>query len=177
MRAFLSELRLYICNHVVCHIPSHNLRLWYYKNVMGFHIGKGSSIFMNCKFDCAKGLTVGSNSVVNSNCRLDSRGGLTIGDNVSISNDVVILTADHDLNSPDFAGRNKAVAIEDYVWIGTRAMILPGVSIAKGAVVAAGSVVSKDVEPFQVVGGVPAKLITTRNSKLRYKVSYQRLFQ
>jgi acetyltransferase-like isoleucine patch superfamily enzyme len=81
------------------------------------------------------------------------------------------------LNSPDFAGRNKAVAIEDYVWIGTRAMILPGVSIAKGAVVAAGSVVSKDVEPFQVVGGVPAKLITIRNSELRYKLAYQRLFQ
>jgi acetyltransferase-like isoleucine patch superfamily enzyme len=177
MKVFLSELRLYICNHVVCHIPSHNFRLWYYKNVMGFQIGKGSSVFMNCKFDCAKGLTIGSNSVVNSNCRLDPRGGLIIGDNVSISNDIVILTADHDLNTPDFAGRNRAVVIEDYVWIGTRAMLLPGVSIRKGALVAAGSVVTKNVESLQVVGGVPAKLITIRNSELGYKVSYQRLFQ
>jgi acetyltransferase-like isoleucine patch superfamily enzyme len=177
MRIFLSELRLYICNNVVCYIPSHNFRLWYYKNIMGFHIGKGSTILMNCKFDCAKGLTVGSNSVVNRNCRLDSRGSLIIGDNVSISNDVVILTADHDLNSPDFTGRNRAVVIEDYVWIGTRAMLLPGVSIGKGAVIAAGSVVTKNVVSFQVVGGVPAKLITIRNSELRYKISYQRLFQ
>jgi maltose O-acetyltransferase len=144
---------------------------------MGFKIGKGSTIFLNCKFDITKGLIIGSNSVINNNCRLDSRGKLTIGDNVSISNDVIILTADHDLNSSSFEGRNKEVIIENYVWIGTRAMILPGVLIGKGAVIAAGTIVTKNIEPYNVVAGIPAKMINIRNSDLKYESSYSRLFQ
>ena len=177
MSNFLSEFRLYICNHVVSHIPSHALRLLFYRRIMRFQIGKGSSIFMNCKFDCASGLIIGCYSVVNNNCRLDSRGMLKIGDNVSISNDTIILTADHDLNSVVFGGRNKEVVIDDYVWIGTRAMILPGIKIGKGAVVAAGSIVTKNVEDYNIVAGIPAKKIGMRNTDLRYEASYHRLFQ
>lgn len=173
----LSELRLYMCNHCVSHIPSHRIRLWYYKTIMGFKIGKGSTIFMNCKFDCAGGFLLGDNSVINAGCRLDNRGELLILNNVSISEDVAILTADHDINSNTFAGRTKKVIIEDYVWIGTRALILPGVNIKEGAVVGAGSVVTKDVESFDVVAGIPAKLIKKRSKDLKYKIDYIRLFQ
>jgi maltose O-acetyltransferase len=104
-------------------------------------------------------------------------GGITIGKNVSISQEVIILTADHDLNSPGFTGRNKGVVIEDYVWIGTRATILPGVKIGYGAVVAAGAVVTNNVEAFSVVGGVPAKPISQRADVLNYSTSYRRIFQ
>ncbi len=132
---------------------------------------------MDCVFDCKNGFVMGDNSVINAKCRLDNRGNIIIGNNVSISQEVIILTADHDFNSPDFASRNKPVVIEDDVWIGTRGIILPGCTIGKGAVVAAGSVVTKDVPAFSVVAGIPARIIKTRNNDLNYKLSYRRLFQ
>lgn len=66
---------------------------------MQFKIGDHSYIFMGCTFDCSGGLAIGANSVINPKCRLDPRGGLTIGNSVSISNDSIILTADHDMNN------------------------------------------------------------------------------
>lgn len=177
LRYILSEFRLYLCNNWILCIPSHTLRLSFYRTIMKFNIGAEACIFMNCVFDCKDGFTMGNNSVINAGCRLDNRGGITIGDNVSISQDVIILTADHDMDSPDFEGRNKPVKIDDYAWIGTRATILPGCTIGKGAIIAAGSIVTKDVLPFTVVAGIPAKVIKTRNNNLRYNLSYRRLFQ
>lgn len=134
---------------------------------------------MDCTFDCKKNLTIGDNSVINSKCRLDPRGGIVIGNNVSISNEVIILTADHDLSTPALDGRVRGVKIADYVWIGTRAIIMPGVKIERGAVIAAGALVAKDVGAFDVVAGVPAKVIKRResNTTLHYSASYRRLFQ
>lgn len=176
-KGFFSELRLYLCNEWVSTIPSHHIRNWFYRQVMGFKIDKECSIFMHCRFDSSKGLIIGKHSVINAKCRLDTRGGISIGEKVAISQDVIILTADHDMDSVDFSGRSRHVIIEDYVWIGTRAMILPGVKIKKGAVVAAGSTVTKDVEPFSVVAGVPAKIIGNRANHLEYGSLYTRLFQ
>ena len=96
--AILSEFRLYLCNEWIKKIPSHTIRNSYYKNFMGFQIGKQSAILMSTEFDCARGLILGDNSVINSRCRIDTRGGVTIGKGVSISSDVIILTADHEKN-------------------------------------------------------------------------------
>jgi acetyltransferase-like isoleucine patch superfamily enzyme len=177
MKSYCSELRLYICNHFIANIPSHRFRLWYYKRIMGLEIGNNSTILMKTVIDCSKGIKIGYNSVVNSRCRLDNRGGISIGNSVSISSDVVILTADHDMNTPDFAGRTRGVIIEDYVWVGTHAIIMPGITIGIGAVVAAGSLVTKNVMPYQVVAGVPAKFIKERVKDLKYDPTYKRLFQ
>lgn len=177
MNAFLSEFRLYFCNHWVSGIPSHTIRLWFYRTIMGFKIDTGSSICLDCRFDCTKALSIGKNSVILAKCRLDNRGSIFIGDNVSISDEVIILTADHDMQKRDFEGRHKKVIIEDYVWIGTRVVILPGVTIGKGAVIGAGSVVTKNVEPFQFVAGVPAKFVKDRIKDLVYKCTYRRIFQ
>ncbi len=87
---------------------------------------------------------------------------VTIGCNVVVNDDVVLLTGTHDIASPVFAQTNKAIVIGDYAWICTGALILPGVKIGKGAVVAAGAVVSKNVEPYTVVGGNPAVYIKDR---------------
>lgn len=144
---------------------------------MGFKISKESFIFLGCKFDCTKGLVIGKNSVINARCRLDNRGGIDIGENVSVSSDVIILTAEHDMDTHDFAGRNKKVIIEDYVWIGTRAMVLPGITVSRGALIAAGSIVTKDVPAFSVVAGVPARFIKKRPENINYDASYSRLFQ
>ncbi len=172
----LSEGLLYITNHIVNHIPFHFFRLAFYRVFLKFEIGLDSVIFMGACFDTIKNFKLGNNSVINQNCRLDNRGGITIGDNVSISAEVCILTADHDLQSYDFVGRTRPVSIEDYVFIGTRAMILPGVTLGKGCAVAAGAVVTKSVPPFTIVAGVPAKSIGKRPTDLQYCLNYRRLF-
>jgi len=179
IKVFFSELRLYLCNHLVNKIPSHTLRLWYYRSVMRYEIGIDATIGLGCSFDAAKNLKIGNKSVINARCRLDSRGGLEIGECVSISCDTIILTADHDPNQY-MEGRNRPVKIEPYVFIGTRAMVLAGVTIGTQAVVAAGSVVNKDIPPHCIAGGIPAKKIkdVPNNGILMKDFSpYRRLFQ
>jgi acetyltransferase-like isoleucine patch superfamily enzyme len=95
---------------------------------------------------------------------------VTIGKSVVINDNVTILTGTHDVNDEHFQLNTKPVAIGDYAWICTGAMILPGVTIGKGGVVAAGAVVSSDVPAFSVVAGNPAKIVrSSRSQKLDYK--------
>ena len=180
LRSFFARFRLdallYLNNRVVARFPSHTVRLFFYRRIMKYQIGEQSHIFMDAWFDAKGRFSLGAHSSINRNCRLDNRGTLTIGDNVSISNDVSILTADHDPSSPTFSGRKTPVIIEDHVFIGTRAMILPGVTIGQGAIVAAGAIVTKSVEPFAIVAGVPARKIGERNRALNYQADYMRLF-
>lgn len=177
MRRFFAELRIYVCNRWVSAIPSHTFRQFYYRKIMGFGIGYGTAILMDCTFDCTRHFTIGNHSVINAKCRMDNKSSITIGNNVSISQEVMILSADHDPDSPTFAGRDLPVVIEDDVFIGSRAMVLPGVTVGRGAVIAAGAVVTKDIAPYQVVGGVPAKFIRMRRQDLNYQLSYRRLLQ
>lgn len=174
LKNLILSIRIYICNHIVALIPSHHLRLTYYRLVMRAKIGRGSAIHLGAYFDSPSGLVVGVTTTVNHDCRLDSRGGLFIGDNVSISAGVRILTADHDLQSTVFEGRKLPVRIEDYVFIGTSALILPGVTIGRGAAVAAGAVVTRDVPANRIVGGVPARVIGNRAVEFEYEVRYRR---
>lgn len=180
MLSLLKRMRydgiLYITNRWVARVPSHTLRLWFYRRCLGFQIGAGSSIFMDAWFDTIGSFKLGKNSTINAKCHLDNRGGLTIGDNVSISNEVCIITADHDPGEADFRGRIRSVNIEDYAFIGTRAMILAGVTVGRGAIVASGAVVSRDVAPYSIVAGVPARVIGKRREDLDYSVSYYRFF-
>ena len=175
--SFFSELRLWFNNHVISSIPSHFVRNLWYRYLMNFLIGKNSSIHLSVTFDCASGFFLGNNSTINSGCRIDNRGSIKIGSNVCISEQVTILTADHDLHSLTFEGRNRSVEISDFVFIGTRALLLPGVKLGEGSAVAAGSIVTKSVEPFVIVAGVPARPIGTRPRTLNYTASYRRLFK
>jgi len=122
-------------------------------------------------------LTLGKNSVINHHCHLDFRAGITLGDNVNISPYVKIFTWQHVPNDPMFNTEKKPVVIEDYAWISSAAIILPGVRVGKGAVVAAGSVVTRDVPEYTIVGGVPAKSIGIRNMNLCYDLDYIISFQ
>lgn len=112
---------------------------------------------------------IGANSVVGIDAILDGRGGIVIGRNVNLSSEVAIWTAEHDVNHPLFQMRLGDVTIEDHAWLSFRVTVLPGVTVGKGAVVAAGSVVTKDVPPFAIVAGVPAKQVGARAQDLRYK--------
>lgn len=176
LKSVLSEFRLLINNHIINKIPSRRIRRFWYGYAMKFTISSSASIHMSCRFDAADGLTVGDNTVINSHCRIDTRGTINIGKNVSISSEVIILTASHDPGSEFFDGYIKSVSIEDYVWIGTRAMILPGVVVGKGAIIAAGAIVTRSVPSGTIVAGVPAKVIKTGRDTLNYTISYNRLF-
>lgn len=111
-----------------------------------------------------EGIRLGKNVNINPNCLIDSRGGeVWIGDYVDIAPEVNIWTLQHDIHDPDFSAQGADVRIENYCWVSSRATLLPGVHIKEGAVVASNAVVTKDVEPFVVVGGIPAKPIGERN--------------
>ena len=155
---------------VAGYIPSHHIRKMIYR-AFGLKIGKGSHIYGGAEIRGALSIRIGTGSSIGHNAILDGRGGLTIGNNVNLSTGVWIWTANHDVNSSTFSGISEPVVIEDYVWLSCRTTILQGVKIGKGAVVAAGAVVTKDVEPYTIVGGVPAKKIGERNRNLEYDCS------
>lgn len=157
----------YISNNIINHIPIWAIRRLYYK-IFRMKIGNKTEINMSVVMWKLHKIKVGNNSHINRDCFLDARAGITIGSNVSISHRVNIVTGSHNPNSKHFEGIFRPVIIEDYVWIGIGATILQGVKIGKGAVVAAGSVVAKDIPPFMIVGGVPSKKISMRNSELDY---------
>lgn len=110
--------------------------------------------------DFGKNITFGKDVFVNSGCHFQDQGEIVIGDGVFIGHNVVLATVNHALEPSKMRKNEYApIKIEDHVWIGSNATILPGVTIGKWAVVGAGAVVHKNVEPYTVVGGVPAKVI------------------
>ncbi|MCA9235136.1 MAG: acyltransferase [Planctomycetales bacterium] len=129
---------------------------------------------MRCRFLNARKVFLGRNCVVNFGSLLDGRKhAIRIGDNVSIGPEAAVLTLGHDPQSKDFADRGGEVVIGDRAWVGFRAIVMPGVTVGEGAVVAAGAVVTKDVPPFTIVAGVPAKRIGTRNPDIDYSLEYR----
>lgn len=113
----------------------------------------------------ARNLTIGRECVLGNKIHLAIHDRIVIKNNVIISDGCVLLTASHDVNSPDWRGVRAPIVLEDYAWIATNSMILPGVTIGYAAVVGAGSVVTKDVLPFQVVAGNPARLVAEREHR------------
>ena len=164
LKAFVLE---YMVNDILPHIPFWTLRRWYLRR-LGACIGKGSFVMKKCYLLNPNRLTMGAYSHVNRGCTIDARGDITIGNNVSISHGAYIMTGSHDHRAKDFIGQFLPIQIDDYVWIGVGAIVLQGVHIGKGAVVCAGAVVTKDVGDYEIVGGVPAKVIGNRPHDLDY---------
>ena len=170
------KLRDFICGFIqysliiVGYIPSNHIRKALYKYLFRMKIGKNSNIHYGAKIRAPWNISIGNNTIIGDGSILDGRRGLKIGNNVNFSTGVWIWTLQHDLNSPDFNVEGGPVIIEDYAWISCRVVVLPNIKIGEGAVVAAGAIVTKDVSPFTVVGGVPAKKIGERKKGLRYKL-------
>ncbi|OGE29024.1 hypothetical protein A2867_03510 [Candidatus Daviesbacteria bacterium RIFCSPHIGHO2_01_FULL_40_11] len=158
-------------------VPSHLLRLFFY-TLAGVKIGRGSRIHIGARFFYPANIKIGEGTIIGDNIFLDGREKLIIGNHVDIASGVMIYNSEHDINSEDFHAISAPVEIGDFVFIGPRAIILPGVKIGRGAVVAAGAVVTKDVTEDAIVGGVPAEVIGERKVKnLHYRLGRARLFQ
>jgi acetyltransferase-like isoleucine patch superfamily enzyme len=147
------------------------LRRGYFR-VLGFSIGRSVSLGMGLRFYRTGNVQIGDRSVINRNCLIDNRNRIIIGSDVSISREVQIYTAGHDLGSPFFEMDGAPVFIGDHAVVFARATIMPGVSIGEGAVVYSGAVVSKDVPPRAIVGGVPARIVGRRAAEPRYRLDY-----
>jgi maltose O-acetyltransferase len=143
-------------------LPSMHLRNLILRSLYGLNLHKGAVLMGRFELRRPRRIQIGTGTVVGDRCELDGREGLTIGRNVNISSEVKIYTLQHDYRLPGFPNRGGPVTVEDYAWLSTRCTILPGVTVGRGAVVAAGAVVTKDVAPLTVVGGIPATVIAQR---------------
>lgn len=158
-------------------IPCHPLRRIFCRMMM-LNFDRSSAICRNVDIRSPYRIYIGANTNINKRCVLDGRGGLTIGSNVDIAQETNIWTEQHDYNDPMYKSVIAPVIIEDYVWLASRVTILPGVTIGRGAVVAAGAVVTKDVPPLVIVGGIPAKIIGYRKQEaLKYKLGDRAWFK
>ena len=130
--------------------------------MMGFKLRKLSNI------------EIGHTTNINPDCMFDGRGGkIIIGDYVDVAPEVNIWTLEHDPQDPDFTTKGGSVKIGKFVWIANRVTILPNVTVGEGAVIASGAVVTKDIAPWTIVGGIPAKKIGTRNPQQNPRHPYK----
>lgn len=172
-RSFAGGLLAFCYNCWIGRLPSRTLRCGFLRCWLG-RFGRGSGVQMGCRFENGRKIFLGERNVINWGCVLDGRRHKIItGSDVSIGPEATILTLGHDPQSPDFADKGGDVIIGDHVWIACRAIILPGVSIGDGAVVAAGAVVTKDVAPYAIVAGVPARPVGERSRDMRYQLHFQ----
>jgi maltose O-acetyltransferase len=163
-------------NGFVGRIPSRTVRNSWLKLYLP-NFGSGTCVQMGCRFLNGRKIHFGKRNVINFGCLFDGRlFPIRTGDDVSIGPEATILTLGHDPQSPQMADRGGEVLVGDRVWIGYGALVLPGLKLGEGAVVGAGAVVTRDVEPFAIVAGNPARIIGQRNKDLRYQLSYQPLF-
>jgi len=179
IKLFILHLRLYFYNSFVSRIPFNFIRMFFVRLYMT--VGKNSFVSMHVKLlnlQIKKDqIIIGNNCMINPGVLLDGRlGKIIIKNNVDISRDTYIYTAQHDPHSDYHEIKFGDVIIEDYTWIASRVTILPNTVIGKGAVIACGSVVTKDVMPNDIVGGIPARKIGVRESKLLYNLNYTPYF-
>ncbi len=167
------DLRDFIAE-IIGWVPSHHVRLFLYRTIAGVKIGKQSSIHRGCRFYRPSGVTIANNVIINRDVLLDGRMDLTIEENVSVSEGVQLITLEHDPNSPTFEMRGAPIVIRERAFIGAQAMVLPGVTIQEGAVVAARAVVTRDVSEFTIVAGAPARPIGERCRDLVYQLNYRK---
>lgn len=176
-RARIAYLGQIFFNDVITHIPVRWIRVVIFRGLVQ-SCGEGIGLLRGIEVRHGKNISVGNRAVINKRVLLDGRGGaLVIGEDVDIAQDTSIFTLQHDVNSDSHAAVGGDVIIEDHVWIASRATILPGIRIGRGAVVAACSVVTKDIPALAIVGGVPAKVIGRRTNALTYRLNHKPWFQ
>ena len=168
-----SNLAAAIYNMLITYIPLHWVRLGFLR-FAGMQIAERVCILRGTLIMRPERISLGKGSIVGMRCFLGGESYLTIGENVNISSFSILIGGRHDFNKSTFGDIYEETIIEDYTWIATAARICSGIRIGRGAVVAAGAVVTRDVEPYHVVAGVPAKTINHRNpDACNYEQNYR----
>ncbi|MEH2295892.1 acyltransferase [Nostoc sp.] len=173
-REFCNGWSSYLLN-LTGYVPSHFFRNFVYRS-FGVKLAQTSSILSRTRFMNPQALSIDEHTAIGHDCIFDARQGISIGSCVNLASETRIYTMQHDIDDPFFETTGAPVVIEDYAYIGTCVIILPGVRIGKGAVVASGAVVTKDVAPYTMVGGVAAKFIRERSQYLRYKLNHSKWY-
>jgi putative colanic acid biosynthesis acetyltransferase WcaF len=163
------ELAELIYNRAITHIPYNPLRIWYLR-ALGAEIGPHVYLFGGSEVIDPYHLRIEANCHIGRHCQIDARGGIRIGRNVVVASSTMLITADHDVQDPTFPGRLGSIEIDDRVWLGSRVMVLKGVHLHQGAVAAAGSVIISDVAQWEIVGGVPARVLGYRSPNQHYEI-------
>jgi acetyltransferase-like isoleucine patch superfamily enzyme len=162
---------LWYQSYLIGLFPGHILRRILYVNLLGMRVGHNSFIYGRSEIIAPWKIELGENSIIGISNTIDGRLGIVIGNNVNISHHVKIWTMQHDPLSDSFDTSGGPVIIEDNAWISSDVIILPNVRIGRNAVVAAGAVVTKDVESYSICAGVPAKKIATRTNDISYTIN------
>ena len=172
LKVFIGGIVAFSYNRIIGGVPMRRLRRGYLGAWLG-KMGDATSVQMGCRFLNGRKVHLGDRNVINFGCLLDGRKfHIRTGSDVSIGPEASILTLGHDPQSPEFVDRGGDVIIGDRVWIGYRAMILPGVTIGEGAVIGAGAVVTHNVGAFEIVAGNPARKIGERTKALNYRLNF-----
>lgn len=148
-------------------LPSQHLRRWVLR-ALGMRIGRETVLYGGGEIRAPWRVVVGGGTSLGDKIVIDGRGGVRIGDRVNISSQVMLWTAQHDYRLREFTTNLGAIQIEDYAWLGPRVIVLPGVTIRKGCVIAAAAVVTRDTEPFGVYAGIPARRVAERPTDVDY---------
>lgn len=171
-------------NHLISCIPSYTLRHAWYHYVLRWYLGPNVAVLMGQYVHIrslrtsGRRVSIGAGTVIDHGCLLCTTTGLLIGEHVYISSGVWLLTESRDISDPQFAQTHQPIVIDDYAWIGARAIILGGVTIGRGAIVQAGALVTQDLEPNSVASGVPARVVGTRDlPSPSYSLNYRPLFE
>lgn len=177
MKDLLLDFIFCFYNYFVCYIPCWHVRKLFYL-MGGMKIGKQSRILMKTSIVKPWKIQIGNNTYINEGCHLDARGGIKIGNNVSISIGTTIITGTHDAQSEYFEYKEIEVIIEDNVWIGAKAIILPGAYLKAQCLIGAGSTVIKGIYKTDgFYSGVPAQYIRQRNLRGKYTLSWKPYFR
>ncbi|MDN6639098.1 MAG: sugar O-acetyltransferase [Yaniella sp.] len=154
----LAEEAIKLCMELNTQYTTMDERIEIMSRITGTDVPDSFRLFPPFTTDCGKNLRIGQRVFINSGCRFQDQGGITIGDDALIGHNVVFATLNHGLDRTERSGTYpQPIVVEQEVWIGANATILPGVTIGEGSMVAAGAVVTSDVAPNTVVGGVPAR--------------------
>lgn len=169
-QSYKSGFGEWLTNEIICHFPSHRFRNWYLRK-MGIKMSKDVSFRTGFQIRYPKRISIGNGVCVGPGVLLDARKGIKIDDNATIAYQAIIWTLNHDYNDVHFCGKGAPVHIGKYAWICSRSIILPGINVGEGAIVASAAVVTRDVPPYAIVAGVPAKVIGYRE-KIDYVYGY-----
>lgn len=157
-------------------VPFHAVRQGFLRAV-GMKIGRQVSILRGTIVIHPDRIRIGNNCIIGFQCFLGGETGIEIGNQVNISSFSILLGGYHDINKSGFDVVLKPLVIEDYAWIATRAILMSGIRVGRGAVVGAGAVVTRNVPPYTVVAGVPARKIGERKPEAcSYELAYQPWF-